>query len=243
MYTPEVMVALDLNFYWSRVPYEFVRRLRDAGCVQYKVHDPLPSMDLKTTVMLLKRSALPGQTVTIMFDNKECDIPSRVVRAVENHIQMGFSLTTVHARGGLDTLKELEREGFAKHVVVVTALTSEKEEDLYRVFGKNRAELELLFAKMAVDAGMQGGIVCSAQGIPAIRPITGNMPFIIPGVHFSDQAPAADQQTSVTPRAAATFGATSVVMGRSIIGTEKQHEPNPERMFARAKKELMGVSA
>lgn len=238
---PEIMAALDLNHYWSRAPHEFVYRLKQAGCTNYKVHDPLPTMDLKTTAAYLRNAVLPGKSATIMLDNKECDIPSRVVKAVENHLRMGFDLTTVHARGGMDTLRALEKADFGKHVVVVTVLTSETEADLRRVFGRGRAELELEFTKMGVEAGMQGGVVCSAKGIPALRSIAKNIPFIIPGIHLSNQIPAADQQTSVAPQEAATLGATKLVLGRSFVGTDDDPVHRPEDAFKVVTRQLQDI--
>lgn len=236
---PNIMVALDLNHYWSCAPYELIDRLKRAGCTHYKVHDPLPGLNLRETAAHLRKAVLPGNTAVLKIDNKEDDIPSRVIKAVENHLRMGFDLSTVHAKGGREMLEALVKAGLAEHVVAVTALTSSKDKDILEITGMRRQELAVHLSNIAVDCGIKAGLVCGAPDIPLIKKvIPRRLPFLTPGIHLAGTPAADDQQAVATPCEAANFGSDIIILGRSIIESK-----TPELVFTQVKAELDALCA
>jgi orotidine 5'-phosphate decarboxylase subfamily 1 len=221
MNNPSVMVALDLNRHWAQAPYDLGYRLKLAQCTHYKVHDPFPTMDLRATAHYLRTSVQPGKSATVMLDNKEHDILSRVLKAVENHVRMGFHLTTVHAMCGREVLTALADE-FGDHVVAVTTLTSMQEKDLRELYGgrKSHAQMELHLGRIAFDCGIRAGLVCSAPGVPALKKYVKDVPFMTPGIYLPSQGQPSDQRWAATPKQAVDFGSNCLIVGRSILGSD-----------------------
>ncbi|MEI6864346.1 MAG: orotidine 5'-phosphate decarboxylase / HUMPS family protein [Candidatus Adlerbacteria bacterium] len=219
------MVALDLNRYWGQAPYELIGRLKRAGCTHYKVHKKLPTMDIETTARALRNAILPGKSATLMIDIKKYDIESQLIDAVEEHVTVGFNLVTVHASVGRTILSKVVKE-FGDHVVAVTALTGIEDQDFLAVYGKTRAELEIVLGKIAFDSGITAGIVCSAPGIPALQQYVKGVPFMTPGIRLAGHA-SNDQVAVATPKEAVNFGSSLLITGRPII--ESKH---PEKVFA-----------
>ncbi|OGC93413.1 hypothetical protein A2389_02600 [Candidatus Adlerbacteria bacterium RIFOXYB1_FULL_48_10] len=218
MKRPDVMVSLDLNRRWAQAPYDLIHRLKKERCTHFKVHDPLPSMDLRATAHYLRTSMYPGTSATVMLDNKEHDILSRVLKAVENHLRMGFRFTTVHTMCGREALTELAKE-FGDAVVAVTTLTSMQEKDLQEIHGntKTHAEMELHLGRIAFDCGIRAGIVCSAPGVPALKEYVKGVPFMTPGIYVPSQGQPSDQRWAATPKEAVDFGSDCLIVGRSIM--------------------------
>lgn len=216
-----MMVSLDLPRRWQQAHYDLGSRLKQAGCTHYKVHDPFPTMDLAATAKYLSTSVLPGNSATVMLDNKEHDILSRVLKAVENHLRMGFRLTTVHTMCGREVLTELAKE-FGDAVVAVTTLTSMQEKDLQEIHSnkKTHAEMELHLGRIAFDCGIRAGIVCSAPGVPALKEYVKGVPFMTPGIYLPSQGQSSDQRWAATPKEAVDFGSNCLIVGRSILGND-----------------------
>lgn len=60
------------------------------------------------------------------------------------------------------------------------------------------------------------GVVCSAQEIKFIKKICKRMEIVTPGIRFKNEK-LNDQKRVMSPKDAFKNGATSIVMGRSII--------------------------
>jgi len=223
---PNVMVALDLkNHHWERDAPLLIYKLKHAGCTHYKVHGKLSPMDLGATAKHLRTAVLPGKSAVVMIDIKKHDIESQIIEAVEEHVMMGFDLVTVHASVGKTILSEVVKE-YGEHVVAVTVLTGMKDEDVFAVYGKTRAEKEVDFGKIAFDSGVTKGVVSSAPGIPAIQEYVKGVPFMAPGIRPEGYV-SNDQVAIATPAQARAFGASVLIVGRPVIESKY-----PEQVFA-----------
>ena len=129
-------------------------------------------------------------------------------------------MMTVHSQGGKKMLEEAMRGARDKaeelkidrpYIVGVTALTSEKSEDIN--------EIVLERAKIVKDAGLDG-IVCSAREANIVRQACGgDFVIVTPGIRPKDSAPD-DQSRVTTPQEAVEAGADFIVVGRPIIQSQ-----------------------
>ncbi len=229
------MVALDLHRRLQQQWQYYVWRLKQAGCCFWKIHDPLPGLTHRATVDHLRTSLPPGTCSRVLWDNKEDDIPDRVVEAVRKAVyDVGFDWVTVHAHSGWDTFKALEKAKLSNHVIAVTMLTSKDEEFSQRMYLRPRNEMQLFLAQIAADYGAYG-VVSSAPDVPLLRPIVGNKPFMTPGVYLPSQGRSPNQRMVATTVEAVMFGSDYPILGRSINGTEDKPIKQPWRQFVRAK--------
>jgi orotidine 5'-phosphate decarboxylase subfamily 1 len=232
---PEVMVALDLHPRLQQQWQYYVWRLKQARCCFWKIHDPLPGLTYKATVDHLRTSLPPGTYSRILWDNKEHDIPDRVVEAVRKAVyDVGFDWVTVHTHSGWDTLKALEKAKLNSHVIAVTMLTSQDDEFSRRMHLRPRDDMQCFLAQIAADYGVDG-VVCSAPDVPLLRPIVGDKLFMTPGVYLPTQGRSSGQRMVATPAEAVGFGSDCLILGRSINGTQEKPIKKPWRQFVRAK--------
>lgn len=156
----------------------------------------------------------------IFLDLKLHDIPNTVAKAVQSLRPLEPAVLTVHAAGGRAMLEEAKAAAPEKTKVVgVTVLTSLDADDLRSmgVAGQPAEHVERL-AELARAAGLDG-IVCSGAEVAAARRAWPNGFFVVPGVRPAGSG-VADQKRVVTPRAALDAGASILVIGRPITGSE-----------------------
>jgi orotidine-5'-phosphate decarboxylase len=167
---------------------------------------------------------LTGSGRRVFLDLKYHDIPSTVAAAVRAASELGVSMLTVHASGGLKMLEAAaEAASAAKNpslVLAVTVLTSMVAADLKEIGVAGRPEEQVLrLARLARQAGC-GGVVASAQEARTIRRELGTgFAIVTPGVRPAGWS-RDDQARVATPAEALAAGATHIVVGRPITGAK-----------------------
>lgn len=153
----------------------------------------------------------------VFLDGKFCDIPNTVGAASRIAASSGAAMFNVHASSGMDAMRAaVENKGSAL-AFAVTVLTSLEDSDSQTIFGASANDKVIEFAKMAVEAKMDG-VVCSGLELETIHTheLLRKLLKIVPGVRPS-WASADDQKRTLTPAEAIRFGATYIVMGRPIL--------------------------
>ena len=165
-------------------------------------------------------TAILEHGIPVFLDLKLHDIPNTVLKAVEALRPLEPAVLTVHAAGGRAML-EAARAAAAPttKVVAVTVLTSLDGQDLQSigVHGDPGEQVRRL-AELARASGLDG-IVCSGAEVAAARQAWPDGFFVVPGVRLAGGA-AGDQKRVVTPREALDSGASILVIGRPITGSE-----------------------
>lgn len=165
-------------------------------------------------------AAIAEYGVPIFLDVKFHDIPNTVAKAVEALRPLEPAVMTVHAAGGHAMLEAAKAAASPKtKVVAVTVLTSLDGGDLQSigVSSEPRQQVERL-AALAKSAGLDG-IVCSGAEVAAAKAAWPDGFFVIPGVRPAG-GDLSDQKRVVTPRQALDDGASILVIGRPITGTD-----------------------
>ena len=160
----------------------------------------------------------------IFLDLKLHDIPNTVAKAVQALAPITPAVLTVHATGGRAMLEDAKAAAPAgTKVVAVTVLTSLDGDDLNAigVNGNSHSQVERL-AGLAREAGLDG-IVCSGNEVKAARRQWKDGFFVVPGIRPADAA-IGDQKRVMTPRAAIDAGASILVIGRPVTGSEHPDE-------------------
>jgi orotidine-5'-phosphate decarboxylase len=163
----------------------------------------------------------------VFLDLKFHDIPHQVANTARSAAQLGVSLFTVHASGGMEMMQRAveavaqvaERDGMPRaKVLAVSVLTSMDANTLAQI-GVNASPEESVrrLVKLAAQAGVDG-VVASPQEARDIRATVNNPDFLIvtPGIRPAADAAADDQRRVATPAAALRAGASYLVVGRPI---------------------------
>jgi orotidine-5'-phosphate decarboxylase len=195
--------------------FELVDHLGDR-CRFYKVGNELFTAEGPSIVR-----ALIARGVDVFLDLKFHDIPNTVAGGVRNAVALGARLVTVHASGGQAMLDAAvaATAGSATGVLAVTVLTSMTSAEVADAWGREQpvdvgAEVVRL-ASMAAAAGAHG-VVCSGREAATVKQAYGgSLAVLVPGVRASGGA-VQDQARVVTPREAASAGATYVIVGRMV---------------------------
>jgi orotidine-5'-phosphate decarboxylase len=209
------IVALD--FWMADAALQMVDLLGDR-CDFYKVGGELFTVGGPTIVR-----QLVARGKRVFLDLKFHDIPNTVEKAVAAAAELGASIVTVHASGGVRMIRAaVDIAGPGCEVFAVTVLTSLTGADLDEAWGGARgpgiADLTsdvLRLATLARGAGV-AGVVCSGLEAPVLRDRFGaGLKLLVPGVRLpgSDRG---DQSRVVTPAEAAKAGASYVVLGRTV---------------------------
>ena len=162
----------------------------------------------------------------VFLDLKYHDIPNTVAAAVREATQLGVSMLTVHASGGMKMLQSATEAARASrsvpNVLAVTLLTSMDEQDLNLIGVPGSVEHHVVWlACLALKAGCNG-VVSSAREVKTLRAsLGGEFLAVTPGVRPAGTA-YGDQARVVTPAEAIAAGATHIVVGRPITAA-----PNP----------------
>jgi orotidine-5'-phosphate decarboxylase len=156
----------------------------------------------------------------VFLDLKLHDIPHTVAKAVSALAPLEPAILTVHAAGGRAMLEAAKAAASpATKVVAVTVLTSLDGDDLRSIgIAANPSEQVERLAELARSAGLDG-IVCSGAEVGAARAAWPDGFFVVPGVR-PPGGDVSDQKRVVTPRQALNEGASILVIGRPITGSD-----------------------
>ena len=157
----------------------------------------------------------------IWLDVKIFDIPntsSAVIKSLKD--LKNISYITVHVSGGLQMLRAIKKatKKYNKKLKIlgVTVLTSFSNSSIKKV-GHTRSIKDLVRKQALIArAAKLDGIVCSAQEIKFIKKVCKKMEIITPGIRFKGEN-SNDQKRVMSPEEAFKNGATSIVMGRSLV--------------------------
>ena len=148
-------------------------------------------------------------------DYKLGDIPNTCESAIKAVKDLKFNYITIHISSGLKALKAAKRVSGSTKIIGVTILTSLDNKSLKEIgFNKNTKKLVLHQAKLATKAKLDA-IVCSPHEIKIVKKVF-KKEIITPGIRLPNDKKG-DQKRVMTPKKAFQNGATSIVMGRSII--------------------------
>ena len=210
----EVIVALDVRS--GKEAERLVDQL--PGLTWVKIG---PMLYLRAGGDLIKRFKDRG--ICVFLDLKWHDIPNSVAEAVRAAAEMEVDLATVHGLGGAAMLREAVRVSGDVRLAAVTVLTSHSEAEYWDLLGRGPggslgAEVARL-AQMAAEAGVHA-VVASPHEVGAVRGAVGADRWIVtPGIRPAG-ASLDDQRRAADPAAAVAAGATHLVVGRPITGSE-----------------------
>ncbi len=156
----------------------------------------------------------------VFLDLKFHDIPNTVAKAIQALRPIEPAILTVHAAGGRAMMEDAKAAApKGTKVVAVTVLTSLDGADLTSIglSGSPHDQVERL-TLLAKESGLDG-VVCSGNEVAAAKKLWPKGFFVVPGVRPAD-GPVGDQKRVVTPRQAMDNGASILVIGRPITGTE-----------------------
>ena len=157
----------------------------------------------------------------IWLDLKTFDIPNTSSAAIKSLKDIkNISYITVHVSGGLQMLRAIKKatKKYNKKLKIlgVTVLTSFSNSSIKQIgHTKSIKDLVRKQASLARVAKLDG-IVCSAHEIKFIKKICKKMEIITPGIRFKGEN-SNDQKRVMSPEEAFKNGATSIVMGRSLV--------------------------
>jgi orotidine-5'-phosphate decarboxylase len=164
--------------------------------------------------------ALRARGLAVFLDLKWHDIPNTVAGAVGAAVEEGVALATVHTLGGRAMMEAAAQAADGRVALVgVTVLTSHDPPGFAGVVGRPVPDLEAEVVRLARSAGEAGlaGVVCSPHEIRAVRgALPGGAWVVVPGIRRAEDA-AGDQVRTADPAAAATAGATHLVVGRPVL--------------------------
>jgi orotidine-5'-phosphate decarboxylase len=231
------IVALDVSS--ARDARTLVARLGDS-CRFYKVGLELFATEGPDIVR-----ALIGEGHEVFVDLKLHDIPNTVRSASRAVASLGASLLTVHASGGVDMMRAAVQgatEGGVPNrpcrILGVTVLTSHSAQTQAAAWGRPSVDVDAEVERLAGDTETAGaaGIVCSGHEAKSIRARFGTrLGLLIPGIRLAG-GDAHDQQRVMTPEAAASAGATWIILGRAVTAA-----PDPRAAMSRVHEELATV--
>tara|TARA_Y100000741_G_scaffold358763_1_gene338410 strand:+ start:573 stop:1265 length:693 start_codon:yes stop_codon:yes gene_type:complete len=157
----------------------------------------------------------------LWLDIKTFDIPNTSFAAIKSLRDLkNISYVTVHVSGGLEMLKAVKKaaKSYNKRLKIlgVTILTSFSNSSIKKV-GHTKSIKDLVKKQaMLARAAKMDGIVCSAHEIKFIKNICKKMEIITPGIRLKGER-LDDQKRVMSPKEAFKNGATSIVIGRSLM--------------------------
>ncbi|MGD6871654.1 orotidine-5'-phosphate decarboxylase [Sutcliffiella horikoshii] len=159
----------------------------------------------------------------VFLDLKLHDIPHTVYQAMKGLGKLGVTMTNLHAAGGKEMMKAgleglMEGAGERRpNLLAVTQLTSMTEKRMQKdlKISASLDEVVLHYARNAFESGLDG-VVCSSLEATMLRDALGaEFKKVTPGIRLKEDS-VDDQKRVVTPMEARKFGATEIVVGRSI---------------------------
>ena len=148
-------------------------------------------------------------------DYKLADIPNTCKSSIIAVKDLKFNYITIHISSGLEAIQATKKVSGPTKLVGVTILTSLNDKSLKEIgFDKDVKKIVYLQAKLAAKAKLDA-VVCSPKEIRIIKKVF-KKEIITPGIRFTGESKG-DQKRVMTPKQAFQNGATSLVMGRSLI--------------------------
>jgi orotidine-5'-phosphate decarboxylase len=230
------IVALDVSS--AHDARTLVARLGDS-CRFYKV-----GLELFATEGPEIVRTLIGEGHEVFVDLKLHDIPNTVRSASRAVASLGASLLTVHASGGVDMMRAAVQGATEDapnrpcRILGVTVLTSHSAQSQAAAWGRPSVDVGAEVERLAGETETAGaaGIVCSGHEAQSIRARFGTrLGLLIPGIRLAG-GDAHDQQRVMTPSAAASAGATWIILGRAVTAA-----PDPRAAMSRVREELAAV--
>ena len=148
-------------------------------------------------------------------DYKLADIPNTCKSSIIAVKDLKFNYITIHISSGLEAIQATKKASGSTKLVGVTILTSLNDKSLKEIgFDKDVKKIVYLQAKLAAKAKLDA-VVCSPKEIRIIKKVF-KKEIITPGIRFTGESKG-DQKRVMTPKQAFQNGATSLVMGRSLV--------------------------
>ena len=148
-------------------------------------------------------------------DYKLADIPNTCASAIKSVKDLKFNYITIHISAGYNAIKAAKKVAGSTKLVGVTILTSLNDKSLKEIgFNKSVKKIVYTQAKLAAKAKLDA-IVCSPQEINIVKKVF-KKEIITPGIRLPGHS-SEDQKRVMTPKQAFQNGATTLVMGRSLI--------------------------
>ncbi len=170
-----------------------------------------------------------SQSAPVFLDFKFYDIPSTMDSSIRSAFECGASFATIHCLAGGDALKKLfetEKELSSKRpfsLLGVTLLTSYSRKTLPPNFVDQPIEEQVMsLTGLANDCGIRG-IVCSPQELKLLKSKYPGDHFVTPGIRLESDAKD-DQSRTATPQEALSWGASALVIGRSVLNAKNPRE-------------------
>jgi orotidine-5'-phosphate decarboxylase len=162
---------------------------------------------------------LADRGLKVFLDLKWHDIPNTVAGAVAAARELGVSMATVHILGGSAMLEAAVVAAGDLAIIGVTVLTSHDRASYAHTIGRNEVDLYQEVERQAMIAAQAGlrGVVCSPLEVSLLRRRVGSgLYIVVPGIRRRSD-PAGDQARVASAKAAASNGATHLVVGRPIL--------------------------
>lgn len=163
-------------------------------------------------------SELRDRQIDVFLDLKFHDIPNTVLHAVQEAVELGVSLLTVHTSGGGAMLRAAVEgaRGSSTRILGVTVLTSHDETSLSEIgIGSDVPETVLKLATLGSRNGIDG-VVASPREVRFLRDHLGeNLIIVTPGIRAVGEA-SGDQKRTMSAAEALKAGADYLVIGRPI---------------------------
>ena len=156
----------------------------------------------------------------IFLDTKISDISNTSAAAIKSLKDLkNINYITVHANAGEETLKSVVKMASKTNkklkILAVTVLTSISNSSLKKI-GHTKPIKELVKKQaLLAKACRCHGIICAGSDLKFVKKLF-KKEIITPGIRFKGDS-AGDQKRVMAPKEAFINGATSIVMGRSII--------------------------
>ena len=148
-------------------------------------------------------------------DYKLADIPNTCKSSIVAVKDLKFNYITIHISSGLEAIQATKKASGSTKLVGVTILTSLNDKSLKEIgFDKDVKKIVHLQAKLAAKAKLDA-VVCSPKEIKIVKKVF-KKEIITPGIRLTGESKG-DQKRVMTPKQAFQNGATSLVMGRSLI--------------------------
>ncbi|WP_294975548.1 orotidine-5'-phosphate decarboxylase [uncultured Leuconostoc sp.] len=161
---------------------------------------------------------LRRQGFTIFLDLKLYDIPTTVGHAVASIAKLNVQYLTVHAAGGEKMLRQaVANKGQGMKLLAVTQLTSFSETDMQatQLTSSSMTENVIHLAELAYQSGIDGTISAPSEAGFIQQKTADSFLRVTPGIRLTGDS-TDDQARITTPSKAREFGATGLVVGRSI---------------------------
>ncbi len=162
----------------------------------------------------------------IFLDLKLHDIPNTVNKGIKAIQKLDPVLTTIHISGGDEMMRASKIKQNSTKILGVSILTSLDKNQTSKYY--NQKKIKELVKKFVIEAKKNklDGVVCSPMEIKYIREIVGkNFLIVTPGIRLKNKMESKDdQKRTLTPKKAISLGASFLVIGRPITGSQNPLE-------------------